>query len=117
MLKISFFIEEEKSHVPEYFSKIFESINEQAQPTFLDKIPDFFKNFFSSETKAKIVGRVEFNGQHFDIVEYGGGGDCCFRSFANTNEFIDGKSISNFVDLIRFWHSSNTMNIPRHSCE
>ena len=117
MLKISFFIEEEKSHVPEYFSKIFESINEQTQPTFLDKIPDFFNNLFGSETKAKIVGRVEFNGQHFDIVEYGGGGDCCFRSFANTNEFIDGKSISNFVDLIRFWHSSNTMNIPRHSCE
>lgn len=87
--------------MPEYFSKIFESINEQTQPTFLDKIPDFFNNLFGSETKAKIVGQVEFNGQHFDIVECGGGGDCCFRSFANTNEFIDDKSISNFVDLLR----------------
>ena len=100
-----------------FFSKIFESINEQTQPTFLDKIPDFFNNFFSSETKVKIVGQVEFNGQHFDIVECGGCGDCCFRSFANTNEFIDGKSISNFVDLLRFWHSSNTMNIPSQSCK
>ena len=96
------FYRRRKKPCSRYFSKIFESINEQTQPTFLDKIPDFFKNFFSSETKAKIVGQVEFNGQHFDIVECGGGGDCCFRSFANTDEFIDDKSISNFVDLLRF---------------
>jgi len=71
---------EEKSHVPEYFSKIFESINKQAQPTFLDKILDFLNNLFGSE--AKIVGQVEINGQKFDRVECGGGGDCCFRSIA-----------------------------------
>lgn len=71
---------EEKSHVPEYFSKIFESINKRAQPTFLDKILDFLNNLFGSE--AKIVGQVEINGQKFDRVECGGGGDCCFRSIA-----------------------------------
>lgn len=63
---------EEKSYVPESFSKIFERMN----GSLLDKALAFLSSIFSSTTK------VEINGQHFDRVECGGGGDCCFRSIA-----------------------------------
>lgn len=77
---------EEKSRVPESFSKVFERMNEPTQSSFFDKVhtkaTTFLNSSFGTSTKAKIVGQVEFNGQEFDRVECGGGGDCCFRSIA-----------------------------------
>jgi hypothetical protein len=81
---------EEKSHVPEYFLKIFEGTNKssrngQAQSASSDKIPietSSLRSPLGTATGAKIVGQVKINGQRFDRVECGGGGDCCFRSIA-----------------------------------
>lgn len=81
---------EEKSHVPKPFLKTLEDMgksarNRQAQSAFLDKIPietSSLRSPLGTATGAKIVGQVKINGQHFDKVECGGGGDCCFRSIA-----------------------------------
>ena len=81
---------EEKSHVPESLSKTLEDMdksarNGQAQSASLDEIPietSSLRSPLGTATGAKIVGQVKINGQHFDIVECGGGGNCCFRSIA-----------------------------------
>ena len=81
---------EEKSHVPESFLKTLEDAgksarNGQVQSASLDKIPietSSLRSPLGTATGAKIVGQVKINGQRFDRVECGGGGDCCFRSIA-----------------------------------
>ena len=74
---------EEKSHVPESLSKFFENlIKSNIVYVFTEDIPSSFRSSFSTATGAKIDRQVKINGQHFDKVECGGGGDCCFRSIA-----------------------------------